>query len=184
MTIPTKKAASELNAARPTSAQVARFEAKKEVVTTAYVPSPAMIAHLAAKAGVLQPLAANLKPAPTAKVKKAKSVAPVVAAVAPVVASKPKIRAKAAAVAPVVIPAPEVKIKTKRTAPKVAAVAAAAGKITLVDYSERAIAVIGDTKPIKEALKAIGGRWNSHLKCGAGWIFSKSKLPQLQAFAS
>lgn len=54
--------------------------------------------------------------------------------------------------------------------------------VKLVNYSDKAIAVIGDTKPIKEALKSLGGRFNMHLNCGAGWIFSKameSKLNQL-----
>jgi hypothetical protein len=48
--------------------------------------------------------------------------------------------------------------------------------LTIVDYSEKAIAVIGNTKPVKEKLKSLGGRWNAHLKCGPGWIFSKQKL--------
>lgn len=41
--------------------------------------------------------------------------------------------------------------------------------------SEKALAVVGDTRAIKDTLKAIGGRFNAHLTCGAGWIFSKSK---------
>jgi len=47
--------------------------------------------------------------------------------------------------------------------------------IKVIDYSDKAIAVIGDTKQVKEELKAAGGRFNAHLKCGAGWIFSKKK---------
>lgn len=47
--------------------------------------------------------------------------------------------------------------------------------IEIVDYSDRSIAVIGDTKPIKEQLKALGGRFNFKLSCGAGWVFPKSK---------
>lgn len=47
--------------------------------------------------------------------------------------------------------------------------------LTLVDYSEKAFAIIGDTKPIKETLKTLGGRYNPGLKCGAGWIFSKKR---------
>lgn len=55
--------------------------------------------------------------------------------------------------------------------------------IKLVDYSDKAFAVIGDTKPIKETLKSLGGRFNMHLSCGAGWIFPKSKAQELkQAF--
>lgn len=47
--------------------------------------------------------------------------------------------------------------------------------IEIVDYSEKAFVVIGDTKPIKDELKAMGGRFNFRLSCGAGWIFSKAK---------
>jgi hypothetical protein len=54
------------------------------------------------------------------------------------------------------------------------AVEVEAGKINIIDYSEKAIAIIGDTKPIKEILKALGGRFNFRLSCGAGWIFPKT----------
>lgn len=54
---------------------------------------------------------------------------------------------------------------------------------TLVEYSAKAVAVFGDTKSIKDELKAMGGRFNSHLtfngKKLAGWIFSKSQERQL-----
>jgi len=50
---------------------------------------------------------------------------------------------------------------------------------TIVDYSEKAIAVIGETKPISEKLKGIGGRFNAKLSCGAGWIFPKTKKEQV-----
>ena len=53
--------------------------------------------------------------------------------------------------------------------------------IQIVNYSEKAIAVIGDTRTIKDTLKAIGGRFNAHLTCGAGWIFSKSKEEAIKA---
>lgn len=48
--------------------------------------------------------------------------------------------------------------------------------IEIIDYSEKSFAVIGETKPIKEKLKELGGSFNSRLTCGAGWIFSKTKL--------
>lgn len=51
----------------------------------------------------------------------------------------------------------------------------------IIDYSEKAVAVVGDTREIKDALKALGGRFNSRLACGAGWIFSKSKRVQIEA---
>lgn len=52
--------------------------------------------------------------------------------------------------------------------------------IELVDYSEKAFAIIGDTKPIKDKLKELGGCFNGRLNCGAGWIFSKSKLDSVK----
>lgn len=45
--------------------------------------------------------------------------------------------------------------------------------IQIIDYSEKAIVLIGTTKALKEKLAEIGGKYNSHLKCGAGWVFSK-----------
>ena len=53
--------------------------------------------------------------------------------------------------------------------------------IQLINYSEKALAVVGDTRAIKDTLKAIGGRFNAHLTCGAGWIFSKSKEDAIRA---
>ena len=53
--------------------------------------------------------------------------------------------------------------------------------IQIVNYSEKAIAIVGDTRAIKETLKALGGRFNAHLTCGAGWIFSKSKEVAIRA---
>lgn len=54
---------------------------------------------------------------------------------------------------------------------------------TLVEYSAKAVAVFGETKAIKDELKAMGGRFNSRLTINgkkiAGWIFPKSKEPQL-----
>lgn len=52
--------------------------------------------------------------------------------------------------------------------------------IRIVDYSEKAIAVYGDTKSIKDRLKALGGRFNPRLKDGAGWIFSKKVEDELR----
>jgi hypothetical protein len=61
-----------------------------------------------------------------------------------------------------------------------------AGKLgcKLVDYSEKAVALFGNTKPLKEKLKELGGRFNPFLNNNgekmAGWIFPKSKLSQLE----
>ena len=50
--------------------------------------------------------------------------------------------------------------------------------LTIVDYSEKAIAVIGTERGNAEqlqAMKAMKGKWNRGLTCGAGWVFSKRK---------
>lgn len=51
-----------------------------------------------------------------------------------------------------------------------------ANKIYIVDYSLKAFAIIADFETaFKEEFQAIGGRFNSRLSFGAGWIFSKNK---------
>ena len=52
--------------------------------------------------------------------------------------------------------------------------------LQIIDYSEKAIAIVGDTRAIKDTLKTLGGRFNAHLTCGAGWIFSKAKETTLR----
>jgi len=56
----------------------------------------------------------------------------------------------------------------------------------MVEYSAKAIAVFGDTKTIKEELKAMGGRFNSRLTFNgeklAGWIFPKSQEQRLACY--
>lgn len=47
--------------------------------------------------------------------------------------------------------------------------------VTVCKYSEKAIAVIGDTRPFTDVLRANGGRFNARLTCGAGWIFQATK---------
>lgn len=56
-----------------------------------------------------------------------------------------------------------------------------AGDLQLVDYSEKAVAIIGNTREYVEKLKELGGRFNGKLKCGAGWVFSKKREPELRA---
>lgn len=66
-------------------------------------------------------------------------------------------------------------IKEEQT-PRPEAVPVESGKVQIIDYSAKAFAVVGDTRPIKDKLKELGGSFNARLTCGAGWIFSKSKL--------
>ena len=57
--------------------------------------------------------------------------------------------------------------------------------LEIVDYSEKAIAVFGDTKAIKDELKTLGGKFNPALKHNgekrAGWIFSKKQADKVRA---
>lgn len=54
----------------------------------------------------------------------------------------------------------------------------------VVDYSEKAIALFGDTKPIKDLLLAMGGKFNPRLTHNgekqAGWIFSVNKREEIE----
>ena len=45
--------------------------------------------------------------------------------------------------------------------------------VRFVDYSEKAFAIVGDTRSMVAKLKELGGKFNARLSCGAGWIFSK-----------
>lgn len=43
--------------------------------------------------------------------------------------------------------------------------------VTIEKYSEKSFVVRGETKQHKEKLSDLGGKWNSRLRDGAGWIF-------------
>lgn len=55
--------------------------------------------------------------------------------------------------------------------------------IRVVDYTERSIAIVGDTKPIKDVLKKLGCRFNKFLRIEgttmAGWIASIEKREKI-----
>ncbi len=52
--------------------------------------------------------------------------------------------------------------------------------IRIVDYSEKAVAVYGDTRMYAEAFKEKGGYFNPRLREGAGWIFSKRREKEIR----
>lgn len=54
--------------------------------------------------------------------------------------------------------------------------------LRIIDYSDKCIAVVGETRAIKDKLAKMGGRFNSRLTCGAGWVFPKTKLDLVQGF--
>ncbi len=57
--------------------------------------------------------------------------------------------------------------------------------LEIVDYSEKAIAVFGETKEKKDQFKELGGKFNPALRYGegkrAGWIFSKKQADKVRA---
>lgn len=54
--------------------------------------------------------------------------------------------------------------------------------VRIVDYGERTIAVIGDTKPHKDVLKALGGYFILRTQWGPAWIFRTNKRERIQAY--
>lgn len=55
------------------------------------------------------------------------------------------------------------------------------GEVNIIEgYSDKAFAVVGDTRPIKDELKRLGGRFNGRLTCGAGWVFPNTKLQEVK----
>lgn len=73
----------------------------------------------------------------------------------------------------------------KASAPKSAAPKAEKPRYTMIQYSEKCLALFGDTKPIKEELKKIGGRYNPNLhpftkdQSVPGWIFANKAKDDL-----
>ena len=49
--------------------------------------------------------------------------------------------------------------------------------LKIVNYSEKSFAVIGDTKPVKDQMKELGGAWNRGLTCG-GWLDIQQQSPR------
>lgn len=53
--------------------------------------------------------------------------------------------------------------------------------LRIIHYSDKCVVVVGNTKPNKDKLKAIGGKFNAWLKCGEGWVFPKNKEALIKA---
>ncbi len=61
------------------------------------------------------------------------------------------------------------------------------GEINIIDYSDKAFAVIGtaeDLKALQPKMYELGGKWNKYLSCGPGYIFSKKRLEIVTAALS
>ena len=52
----------------------------------------------------------------------------------------------------------------------------------LSQYSDKSFVITGNTKEHKESLKEMGGKWNSKLSCGPGWIFSLVKKKDVETW--
>lgn len=52
--------------------------------------------------------------------------------------------------------------------------------ISIEQYTEKAIVVRGDTKEYKDKILELGGKWNTNLRGGGGWIFPNSKKKLLE----
>lgn len=56
--------------------------------------------------------------------------------------------------------------------------------LTVENYTDKSIVVRGSTKEYIDELKQLGGKWNSRLRDGPGWIFPKSKEKIIKSFIS
>ena len=56
--------------------------------------------------------------------------------------------------------------------------------LRIVHYSDKCVVVVGNTKPNKDRLRAIGGKYNAWLKCGEGWVFPKHKEAEIRSVFS
>jgi len=55
--------------------------------------------------------------------------------------------------------------------------------IYIENYSEKSFVVLGETKPHKENIKKLGGKWNSRLRNNKmGWIFPMSKRDSVEKY--
>ena len=56
-------------------------------------------------------------------------------------------------------------------------------EIYIENYTEKSFVVLGDTRPHKENIKKLGGKWNSRLKDNKmGWIFPMSKKDYVEKY--
>lgn len=147
---------SQLNASKSASTATMEAPAKKQVKNAKPDYSGVPEAEAEAKTIKAQKKAATTKARSERKVAQKQAVAP---KAEPKAAIKPKAEPKAK----------KEKEPTKKTTPK----------FQIVHYSEKCIALFGDTKPIKEELKALGGRFNNNLRPFGeesrvpGWVFPK-----------
>lgn len=52
--------------------------------------------------------------------------------------------------------------------------------LTFVKYTDKCYALYGDTKPLRNELKKLGGTFNKYLKVGEGWVFRNKQVPEIE----
>lgn len=78
---------------------------------------------------------------------------------------------------PVEVPGPKTEPKPRKAAAKKTEEPEGDGKVYFGQYSEKSVIIFGDTKPVKDTIKELGGRWNRFVEtpCGHGaWFVSLS----------
>ena len=56
--------------------------------------------------------------------------------------------------------------------------------VRLEQYTEKSIAVFGNTQPVKDKLQELGGKFNSNLRGQPGWIFPLSARPRVEEYVN
>ena len=147
---------SQLNASKSASTATMEAPAKKQVKNAKPDYSGVPEAEAEAKTIKVQKKTATTKARSERKVAQKQAVAP---------KAEPKVTIK-----------PQLEPKAKKEKEQVKLTLK---KFSLIHYSEKSIALFGDTKPIKEELKALGGRFNNNLRPFGeesrvpGWVFPK-----------
>jgi len=54
--------------------------------------------------------------------------------------------------------------------------------MNLSTYTDKSFVISGNTKEYRTILKEMGGKWNSNLSCGSGWIFPNSKRNEVETW--
>jgi hypothetical protein len=57
-------------------------------------------------------------------------------------------------------------------------------QLNIIEYSEKAFVLRGDTNPHKDQILKRRGKWNPNLTGGAGWIFSNRHMAIMKLFVS
>lgn len=54
--------------------------------------------------------------------------------------------------------------------------------MNLSTYTDKSFVISGNTKEHRTILKEMGGKWNSNLSCGSGWIFTNARRKEVETW--